>query len=195
MIDVNPVIEETGAYCDAGQHGIYWFLAGNTGGRTTRNCTVPQGVQLIIPVITTFCYPEEGFDDDASCIEYINDALAGYLPEDMTVRLDGVNQPTTDICEIAIAPGQPVPDVEEHCIIRRSASRTLFNFVINQSGFFFSPPGVWRANAARGVWSVIDTATLEPGVHKIRIRAEGQPGAIIPFLNVVYNLTVALPEN
>jgi hypothetical protein len=194
-LDANPLIDETGDFCEAGQRGPYWFLTGNFGGRTTRTCTVPKGVKLVIPVITTFCYPEEGYDDDASCIAYVVDALAGFKREALTVQLDGRNVPTEDVCEIAAAPADVVVGAPRHCRIHRRADRTLFNFVINKSGFYLSEPGVWRANAANGVWSVIDTASLGPGEHRIRIRAVGKPDALIPFLNVVYKLKVAKPAN
>lgn len=194
-IEVNPIADETGKYCDAGQRGPYWFLSGNFGGSTTRECTVPKGVKLLVPVFITFCYPEEGYDDDTSCIHYVNDALAGYRPKDLTVKVDGVLQETRDICEIVAAPGDVVPAVPHHCVVRRKANRTLFNFVIGQSGFYASEPGVWRANAARGVWSVIDTSKLSTGRHVVKIRAVGQPGAPIPLLAVTYNLRVARPTN
>lgn len=194
-IEVNPIADETGKYCDAGQRGPYWFLSGNFGGRTTRECTVPQGVRLLVPVFVTFCYPEEGYDDDTSCIHYVNDAFDHYRPQDLTVKLDGVWQDTEDVCEIVAAPGDAVPTVPRHCLVRRRADRTLFNFVIGQSGFYFSEPGVWRANAARGVWSVIDTSKLSTGRHVLRIRVIGQPGAPLPFLAVTYVLHVAKAAN
>lgn len=194
-LDANPLIDETGDFCEAGQRGPYWFLTGNGGGNTTRSCTVPKGVKLFFPVITTFCYPEEGFDDDESCIAYVIDVLAGYKRENLTVRLDGQDVPTEDVCEIAAAPGDKVQDAPPHCRIFRRADRTLFNFAINKSGFYLSEPGIWRANAANGVWALIDTANLSAGEHRIRIRAVGKPGAVIPYLNVVYKLTVARPVN
>jgi hypothetical protein len=194
-LDANPLVDETGDFCEAGQRGPYWFLTGNGGGRTTRSCTVPKGVKLVFPVITTFCYPEEGFDDDASCIAYVIDVLKGFKRGNLTVQLDGRDYPTEDVCEIAAAPGDHVVGAPDHCRIYRRANRTLFNFVINKSGFYLSEPGVWRANAANGVWAVIDTASLSAGEHRIRIRAVGKPDAVIPYLNVVYHLTVARPVN
>lgn len=156
---------------------------------------MPKGVKLVVPVIVAFCYPEEGFDTEESCIGFINDALAGYRPADLTVKVDGVAQETRDICEIAVAPADKVQGVSRHCEIRRRANRTLFNFVIGESDFYPSAPGVWRANSARGVWSVIDTSGLAVGEHIIKIRAVGQAGALIPFLAVTYKLTVARPAN
>jgi hypothetical protein len=194
-IEVNPLVDETGKYCDAGQRGGYWFLASNFGGRTTRECTVPKGVKLVVPIIVTFCYPEEGYDDDTSCIHYVNDILAGYRRQDLTIKLDDAWQETQDICEIVAAPGDAVPPVPRHCLVRRRADRTLFNFVIGSSGFYASDPGAWRANAARGVWAVIDTSKLPAGKHLLKIRAVGKPGAAIPFLAVTYRLHVEKPAN
>ncbi len=194
-LEVNPLLDETGKYCDAGQSGPYWFIGGNFGGRTTRKCTVPKGVKLVVPVIVTFCYPEQGYDDDESCIHYVNDILSGYRAQDLTVKLDGAWQETQDICEIVAAPGDAVPRVPGQCVVRRRADRTLFNFVIGSSGFYASDPGVWRANAARGVWALIDTSKLSTGKHVLRIRAVGKPGAAIPFLAVTYNLRVRKANN
>jgi hypothetical protein len=194
-IEVSPLVDETGKYCDAGQRGRYWFLAGNFGGRTTRSCTVPKGTILVAPVIVTFCYPEEGFDTDESCIGYVNDVLAGYRPENLTVTVDGVPQATRDVCEIAAAPGDALPPIAPSCVVRRRANRTLWNFTIGSAGFYLSEPGVWRANAARGVWSLIDTSQLSTGKHTIVIHAKGKAGAVIPLLNVTYNLTVARARN
>lgn len=194
-IEVSPLFDETGQRCDVGQRGPHWFLAGNFGGRTTRHCTVPKGVKLVIPAILAFCYPEEGWDTDASCIEWVSHALDGYGAGDITIWLDGKRQATSDICEFAVAPGDALPPIPDACVLRRRASRTLFNFHIGQSGFYASTTGVWRANAARGIWSVIDTAGLALGEHVIRIRVEGGPDTLIPFVAVTYRLTVARAEN
>lgn len=194
-IEVNPIVDETGKYCDAGQRGRYFFLTGNFGGYTTRSCTVPKGTTLVAPVIITFCFPEEGYDTDESCIEYVNDVLAGYDPKDLWVKVDGVLQKTRDACEIAAAAGDALPPIAPNCVVRRRANRTLWNFTIGEAGFYLSEAGVWRANAARGVWSLIDTSKLAVGKHTLVIHAKGKPGAVIPLLHVTYHLTVARAQN
>ncbi len=194
VIDVNPAVDTTGNFCEAGQHGTYWFLSSYPG-TTTPTCVVPKGVKLLVPVVVTFCYPEEGFDTDETCMDYISDALVGYLRKDLTVRLDNVRQQTFDVCEVAAAPNDVLPALPPSCVVLRRSNRTLFNFVIGQSGFYLSEPGVWRANAARGIWSVIDTGTLTPGEHRLRIRATGTDQALIPFMDTTYNLVVVVPDN
>ena len=46
----NPLLDMTGGNCLVGQHGSVWFLAGNSGGTATRQCSVPEGTALFFPV-------------------------------------------------------------------------------------------------------------------------------------------------
>jgi hypothetical protein len=193
--DINPTLDETGEFCHVGQRGPYWFLASNGGGATTRSCTVPKGVKLVVPTFTTMCYPEEGFDDNESCLEYVGGVLDHYNLNNLTVRVDGVLQEMHRVCELAAAQNDLIPIQPDGCFVRRRANRTLFTFVIPEGGLFPSVPGVWRANGANGVWSVIDTRELTLGEHIIRIRVIGPPTAPIPSINVRYNLTVVAPDN
>jgi len=55
-----PILDETGALCAQGQSGRIWFLAGNFGGTTERNCRVPAGKTLFFPIYNTLWVPEEG---------------------------------------------------------------------------------------------------------------------------------------
>jgi hypothetical protein len=60
----NPVLDQTGEVCMAGQHGKVWFLAGElTGSGVTveRTCNVPPGTALLVPLIS---YAYFGFLDD-----------------------------------------------------------------------------------------------------------------------------------
>ncbi len=186
----NPLADETGQYCGVGQRGGYWYLAGNFGGDTTRSCTVPKGVKLLVPIIITFCYPEEGFDDDASCIAYVNDTIGSYRPRDLVFKLDGENQEIRDVCELTVAWGDDVSGVPPICKINRRADRNLFTFAIGPDTILFSSPGLWRANAARGWWGVIDTSRLALGKHVLKLKANG-----VFTLAVTYHLTVAKPTN
>lgn len=187
---VNPLLDETGKYCGVAQHGDFWYLTGNTGGDTTRRCAVPKGVKLLVPVVNTFCYPEEGFDDDASCIAYVNDNIGSYRPRDLVLKLDGEDQDIRDVCELTVAPGDDLSGVPPICKVNFRADRTLFNFVIGPDTILFSSHGLWRANAARGFWGVIDTSRLAVGKHVLKIKATG-----VFTLSVTYHLTVTKPAN
>ena len=189
-IGPNPIIDSNGRHCGVGQHGKYWFLAGNAGGTTTRSCTVPKGVVLVVPVITSFCYPEEGFDDDASCIEYIVNAFSAFGPTDLILRLDGKDLPFSQFCEAAVAPGDNVSGIPDNCRIRTRADRNLFTFKLAANSILPSTPGLWRANGANGYWALIDTRNLSLGNHVVRIKTFGEF-----FQDVKYNLTLARPTN
>lgn len=194
-LESNPIVDETGQFCGVGQRGNYWYLAGAFGGETTRSCTVPKGVKLLVPVIVTFCYPEEGYDDDTSCIAYVNDGIGGYRPRNLSLKVDGRPQPLRDVCEITVARGDDVSGVPRLCRINFSADRKLFSFMIAPDTIYGSDPGAWRANAARGVWGVIDTDRLAPGDHVVRLQVVGTPDNIVPFMAVTYHLTIAEPAN
>lgn len=49
----SPIVDETGARCADGQSddGRVWYLAGNHGGTTVRDCTVPAGTALFFPLL------------------------------------------------------------------------------------------------------------------------------------------------
>jgi hypothetical protein len=55
----NPAIDTTGKYCGVGQNGSVWFLAGTTGGKNIRTCTIPSGVSILIPVLNSECSEAE----------------------------------------------------------------------------------------------------------------------------------------
>jgi len=56
----SPVIDSTGANCAVNQRGQVWFLAGNTGGTTSRGCTIPADKAILVPVINAECSTLEG---------------------------------------------------------------------------------------------------------------------------------------
>ena len=155
---------------------------------------VPKGVKLLVPVVVTFCCPEIGYDDDASCIAYVNDFIGSYRPTDLSLKLDGQKQKIRDVCEQTVAPGDDVSAVPRSCKINVRSNRWLFTIVIGQNSILPSDPGLWRANAIRGVWGVIDTDRLNLGNHTLNIRAIGN-GVDNVTERVTYTLTVARPAN
>src|SRR5262249_16120462 len=52
---INPLLDSTGDNGAINQpHGNVWFLAGNTGGTTVRNVTIPAGRALFFPIVNVF---------------------------------------------------------------------------------------------------------------------------------------------
>jgi hypothetical protein len=50
--------------CAVGQSGGTWFLAGTGGGADERNCTIPVGKRLFLPLVNQTIFFEEGIDPD-----------------------------------------------------------------------------------------------------------------------------------
>ena len=51
---VNPLTDETGENCDQGDMGNVWFLFGTFGGAVERDCEIPVGTALFLPLINSF---------------------------------------------------------------------------------------------------------------------------------------------
>jgi hypothetical protein len=51
--DRNPVGDPTGAFAGLNQPRDVWFLAGTSGGRAERQCTIPSDRPLFFPVFST----------------------------------------------------------------------------------------------------------------------------------------------
>ncbi|MFB8049649.1 signal protein [Streptomyces rubiginosohelvolus] len=71
----NPVADTDGSLCGRHQPRDVWFLAGTFGGQVKRDCRVPHGRPIVVPVINSF-------GDRQSCAAFMRDAQG-------TVVLDG----------------------------------------------------------------------------------------------------------
>ncbi len=61
----NPIVEDGPVDCTREQKGKIWFLAGNFGGTSNRECMIPKGKALFFPVINTlWWFPEDGRNVD-----------------------------------------------------------------------------------------------------------------------------------
>ena len=160
---VNPILDNSGKACTIGQRGNLWFLAGNTGGRTLRECTLPAGSRALIPLHNTFCFPDAQYTEQRCLDEVVADWNSFTVAE---ARLDGVSQVLID---------QPAVPVE-----------TAFTFTVPRNGVFGLRPGLYRAIISAGRWAIVDLPT--PGVHVLRVRAANTAGIT---LDVTYQLSVA----
>ena len=164
---INPIYDKTGNRCGLASVAEYWFLAGNTGGALTRDCTIPPGVELLVPIVNNFCFPDATIDA-ATCISETDGFIESYGRADLTLKADGQPAPFFD-----------VRDTSEWFI------------AVDANGMFGYKPGVYKANIARGYWGVIDTSSWAPGtLHTVELAARGAFG-----LAVTYRLTVAVHSN
>jgi len=72
---MEPYLDPDGRFCDLGQDGPVWFLAGTDGTfKPKRRCVVPEGKYVLLPVINMFYRQVEG-PGLASCEELQADAM------------------------------------------------------------------------------------------------------------------------
>ena len=91
-VDQNPLFDEEGDCSNGanGQHGKVWFLAGTFSEvPVVRNCTVPPGKPLLIPIVATECSVIEG---DGSTESDLRDCATSLIDSVTSVEaeIDGV---------------------------------------------------------------------------------------------------------
>lgn len=159
---VNPVLDNSGKACALGQRGNLWFLVGNAGGKTTRQCSLPAGTRVLIPLHNTLCV-QDGTTTVAQCDASVTRNYESYTS--WSVELNGVPQ---EIIEQPPVPGEYV-----------------FNVAVPRNGLASYRPGLYRATAAAGRWAIVDLPA--PGVYTLRAQARSAAYAA----DVTYQLTVA----
>jgi hypothetical protein len=181
----HPLIDGSDADCSVGNSGNVWFLGAALGGIDdviidTRDCTVPQGTFLFMPVINVECSKIEGvgtnLEELRECANTDQDAVTILEAE-----IDGV----------------PVANLDDY---RVETDPLLFSFWLPEDNIFDTiwgepdvPAGFYEDEAV-GEGFYIMIRPLSPGEHTIHIRGviPSEPG--LPFggfeNEITYNLTV-----
>lgn len=85
----NPILDTTGAFANTNNGGPVFFIAGSTGGATTRSFNVPQGKPIFFPIINAFDLEVPSDGCDLSCafsfIPYVGNV------DNLNATLDGQN--------------------------------------------------------------------------------------------------------
>jgi hypothetical protein len=143
----NPVVDETGAYCGIGQQGSAFFLHGSFGNPLgepiERECTIPAGARIFIPVINWICIPFEG-ETIAQNIQICKDV--NDMSDLRRLRIDG--------------------ELRNELIVRRVSERA-FALSLPDDNVFGLPTGVYQA-VQDGYFAHLPL--LEPGEHVIRVQ-------------------------
>lgn len=148
---VLPFQDPDGRFCDLGQDGPVWFLAGTDGSfDAKRKCTVPQGKHLFLPVINMlYRSPRRTAKGEPfpSCKQ---------MQERASVNNNAL------VSAVVIIDGVAVPDVKQY----RARTSACFNPSPGWSeGETYQEP---RA-ASDGYWLLL--APLAPGRHVITVGA------------------------
>jgi hypothetical protein len=177
----NPLNDPDGRYCDLGQKGKIWFLAGTwfDPPGTERYCTVPTGKAIFFPIINgNSFYPDFPLEGDV-CDD------PDLSPEEQ-VRCD-VNDDVdpTDVLQCEID-GVPLQDLFRYRAESPEGGYTLSipeGSILNQFGY---DSGDRYPAVADGYWILLPP--LSKGEHVIHFHGEMAEGAFI--LDMTYYLTV-----
>ena len=168
----NPMLDNTGAFCDVGQQGPVWFLAGIFGvGTVDRTCTVPRGRYILFPIANAF-WINSALDDpnntETDYRQFANDTLPPSIGGELDATLDGN--------PIIFNPRTP--------IIRSQSP--VFTATFPTGNVFGLDPSLLTGFpiVSDGFWVMLPP--LDPGVHILHFRA-GQSQ------DVTYRLTVGKP--
>lgn len=178
--DRNPLTDTTGEFCDEGQSGSVWFLAGTFGGDAERSCTIPTGKSIFFPIVTILfgaavfdCEPTGvGECDFDVLLDGAEDAMDLALPENdgsLEVMIDGV----------------PLEDVYSY----RASSPNPFAITLPDNSVIGVPEGTYEPHATDGYWVFLHP--LAPGEHTITFSASLPNYPPSGFsLAVTYHITV-----
>jgi hypothetical protein len=166
-VSTNPVLDETGANCAAGQSGPVWFLAGTFGGSATRSCAIPTGKALLLPVLNNAYFAFENDPPEQRTEEFVRGQVSFF--EDAVTRLS------------ATIDGVSVASIKE----RYFAESPLFTVVLPADNLFGLPEGfVLDPSVDVGYYLMVEP--LAPGEHTIHF-AGALPGFSV---DVTYAITV-----
>jgi hypothetical protein len=170
-IENNPIHDPTGEKCGVNQDNAYvWFLAGTTGGRVERECTIPATKAILIPLLNTEC--SEAENPSLTTEEALRDCARNNAPGRAQIVLR------------ASVDGQEIPDLETYW-----AESSLYNYTLPENNIWGVQAGPTQQVAA-GYYVML--RPLAPGTHILH-----SSGANIDLAGtqtfaseVIYTLTV-----
>ncbi len=170
----NPLF---GSRCpDVGQAGDVWFLTGTTEGTVVRECTVPAGKALFLPIWNRMAYNSPG---ETYTEEELRD-LAAQL-------LGPFSEPAEPVFELrCIIDGVPVEGLKDNF----RAKSPVFEFTYPEDNFHGDAPGTYFPAVSDGWWIMLKP--LPVGTHEIRSYASirhADTGEGISDLNVEIDVT------
>ncbi len=165
----NPMLDNTGAFCDSKQKGPVWFLAGIFfGGTVERNCTIPQGKHILFPIANSF-WINSALDDpnntETDYRQFASDSIPSSIGGDLDATLDG----------------KPIIFSYKTPIIRSQSQ--VFTAKFPQDNVFGLDPNLLTGYpiVSDGFWVMLPP--LKPGLHVLHFRAGTSQ-------NVTYHLTI-----
>jgi hypothetical protein len=173
----HPLAEKTGERCMVGQHGKHWFLGSSVvpsddpySVKVSRNCTIPAGILILIPVLNGECSTIEGNGDT-----------------EKELRTCARKQMADVRSTSARVDGKPVRVVR--------AESPLFSFTLPKDNVINKDLAKDGPNpslsVADGYW--MQPLLLRPGKHTLHTKGTANVSGKLFTLEVTYRITVVRP--
>lgn len=205
----NPVLDTTGKNCQRNQKGSVWFLAGTFfADPVMRNCTIPAGKALFIPIVNGNSFYPEYPEPDNRCTlsgrfdltkqagrlsgvrcDVNDDQVSGDDKNDVVYNFVNLKFTVDDLSTRA----QPDLRIADPYGYRAQTPPGGYTQYIPSGSLFTEKewgelsPGPRFPAVADGYWVFLKP--LPAGRYRIRIHADARSGGAA--LDVTYNLTVA----
>ena len=197
-IDSNPITDKTGEFCDKGQSGPVWFLAGTLGESLERTCKIPAGKAIFYPLINIVW-----IDCPESTDEDLTDDEVGWILANFQPPGDSACQLTSTL-DTFLAPNFGDEFDMPLSALRKPAIRTqspVFSAYLPENSLMSEacpqpdypvpmPSGNTGRAVSEGHWVMLPP--LENGEHLLKLHGAGcGPDGEILFENAVtYHLTI-----
>jgi hypothetical protein len=167
--DVAADVGETTAACGLAQFGNTWFLSVNaTTGAVTRECIIPKGRKLVVPLVSAGCTPFPGETLEQN-IQFCREAIDPY--DQLSLTVNGRQR--------------------NGLIERRAHSRGFSAWFPEDNSFDLPeediPEGVYIM-VAEGQFAVLEG--LPVGEHVIRAQARSTTDTALPEFDVTYRVKI-----
>jgi hypothetical protein len=177
----NPLIDATGANCEAGQAGPVFFLTGlpGTGAVTRDGCTVRGTKALFFPLMNAFDVhtPVDGLDTPE--LTYKDFRSFGFHADTLRATVDGVAIPNLDPASTPFrACAAPVA----------GCAPASFSLTFPAPNLFGLPADRYEPAVQDGYYLLL--APLRPGLHTIAFGGTGTFGGTRADQDIVYHLRV-----
>jgi hypothetical protein len=170
-IENNPIHDPTGEKCAVNQvDPNVWFLAGSTGGRVERDCTIPASRAIFFPLLNTECSKAE--DPSLTTEAALRDCARNNAPDRAQIILK------------ASVDGQEIPDLQNYW-----TESSLYNYTLPENNIWGAPSGPTQQVAA-GYYLMLKP--LPPGIHIVHFSGANidLAGTQTFATEVIYTLTV-----
>lgn len=93
----NPLLDETGEFCDVGQSGPNWYLAGAfAGAPVMRSCDVPLGKTLVLPVFNSIAAAFPTDPPEQRTVSFLRAQLETTRDATVELEIDGRSVPRVE---------------------------------------------------------------------------------------------------